>query len=111
MKDEVEKEGREEAATYDKFACFCKDNSAKRSNSVNMLNDKINDMSAEIALKTNNKKDAADELSKRTGDQEQLSKDLDDHNARCSKEKAEYEAEIADLNKAVSSLTSAIKAM
>merc|ERR1711924_353952 len=42
---------------------------------------------------------------------ETLSADLEKTNVRCAKEKAEYEAEAADLSKAISSLKNAIKAM
>jgi DNA repair exonuclease SbcCD ATPase subunit len=111
LEAEVEKEGNEEGATYEKFACFCKDTSTKKSDSVIKLNDKIEVISADIADKTQSKKDDISELQKRKSDQEVLSKELDDHNARCTKEEAEYTAEINDLNKAVSSLTAAIKAM
>jgi len=111
LKTEVEQEGASESKTYEQFACFCKDTTMKKSKSVNRLHDKIDDLSADIGDKTQTKKDDSTDLSNRMKDQEKLSKDLDDHNAQCTKDKAAYETENADLTKAVSGLTSAVKAM
>jgi chromosome segregation ATPase len=111
LKAEVENEGKAEGKTYNEFACFCKSTTKKKSDSVIKGNDNINDLSADIADKTQQKKDDATEFTQRTQDQENLSKDLDDTTARCKQEKATYEAEEADLSKAVSSLKGAIKAM
>jgi len=67
--------------------------------------------SANIADKTQERADDVTELIKRKKDQERLSQELDDTNARCAKEKAEYEFEEADLSKAIQGLEDAIKAM
>jgi len=111
MKNEVAKEGKEEAATYDTFACFCRDKTAKKSKSVQRLNKNIGLAAADIADKTQTKRDDMSETDERKDEHEKMSKELDETNARCAKEKAAYEAEAADLNKAISSLKSAIKAM
>lgn len=111
LKKEVEDEGKTEAGSYDKFACFCKDTTTTKSDSVKKLHESINLGSADIAEKTQERKDDQTELGERKVNQEKLSKDLDDTIARCKKEEAAYDAEAADLNKAISSLKSAIKAM
>lgn len=111
LKSEVESEGSEEAKGYEKFACFCKKTTTKKSNSIKKTDLAITDLSADIAKKTGQKKDDTEELAKRKRDQEQLSKDLDDTTARCAQEKAAYQAEEADQAKAISSLKKAIKSM
>lgn len=111
LKNEVSKEGAEEGKTYEQFACFCKTTTMKKANSIKKNRDTIDDMSADIGDKTQTNKDDSTDLANRKGDQEQLSKDLDAHNAQCRKDKASYETELADLNKAVSSLAGAIKSM
>jgi len=111
LKKEVEDEGKAEASTYEQFACFCKDTTKKKSDSIIKGTDKINVLSADIADKTQKKRDDSTELGERKANQEKLSKELDETKARCAKEKAVYEAEAADLSKAVSSLRSALKAM
>jgi len=111
MKTDVEAEGKAEAATYDKFACFCKDTTASKSLSIKNGNDEIDSQSADIADKTQSKKTDSREFSERKAKQEKLSADLDATNTRCATEKAEYETEEADMSKALSSLKNAIKSM
>jgi peptidoglycan hydrolase CwlO-like protein len=111
MKKEVEDEGKAEATSYDKFACFCKDTTKTKSDSVTKGNDKIDVLSADIADKTQSKVKDSTELGERKTKQEELSAELASTVARCAKEKAEYEVSEADLSKAISSLKKAIKAM
>jgi len=111
LRDEVADEGKSEASSYEKFACFCKDKTHKHSQSVKDNEDDINARSADITEMTANKKDDQTDLGKRKQDQETMSSDLDRHNTQCTQDKAAYNAELADLTKAVSSLGSAIKAM
>merc|ERR1719253_2550802 len=108
---EVEADGAKEAKAYDEFACFCKDTTLKKSDSVKKGHDKINALSADIADKTQERKDDITELGERKQKQEQLSQKLDETIARCAKEKAEYNAEAADLSKAIQGLKDAIKSM
>jgi len=111
LKKEVEKEGKDEAGAYEKFACFCKDTTGRKVKSVNKQHDAIGSLSADIADKTQTKADKNTELGERKQTQEADSAELERTNVRCAKEKAEYEAEAADLSKAISGLKDAIKAM
>jgi chromosome segregation ATPase len=111
MKDEVESDGKTEAKAYDEFACFCKDTTGAKSKSIIKGKDEIDLLSADIADKTQEKKDDTNELGERKVKQEELAADLEATNVRCAKEKAEYEAEAADLSKAIQGLKDAIKAM
>jgi len=111
LKAEVESDGTNEATEYDKFACFCKDETLSKSTSVKDGNDKINELSADIADKTQEKNNDNTELGERKKKQEKHKADLQETNVRCAKEKAEYEAEAADLSKAIQNLKDAIKAL
>jgi len=111
MKTEVENDGKNEATEYDKFACFCKDTTLAKSDSVNKGTDKIKVLSADIADKTQERKGDTVELAERKIEQEKDARELEATNVRCAKERAEYEAEAADLSKAIQSLKDAIKAM
>jgi len=111
MKKEVEGDGTAEAKAYDEFACFCKNENEARSTSIKKETDNINEMSANIADETARKEDDIAELAKRKGNQEALSRNLDETVARCAKQRAEYNAEAADLSKAIQGLEDAIKAM
>jgi hypothetical protein len=111
MKSNVEEEGKAEAAEYDKYACFCKKTTEAKSTSIKDGNDKIDLLSADIAEKSESKKEDETELKERKEKQEALSSKLEETVTRCAKEKAEYEAEAADLAKAISSLKNAIKSL
>merc|ERR1719171_1515058 len=93
MKTEVEEDGKNEATEYDKFACFCKDTTLSKSDSVKKGTDKIHELSADIAEKTAQKKEDKEELAERKVKQEKHEADLQSTTVRCAKEKAEYEAE------------------
>jgi len=111
MKSDVVKEAQAEAASYDKFACFCRDTTKKKSTSVTDGQDKIDTLSAAIADNTATKNADDTKALGLKGTKEALFKDLEENTARCATEKAEYETVAADLNKALSSLKSAIKSM
>jgi len=111
MKDKVQSEGRDEARAYAKFACFCKDTTASKSTSIQRGTEKIGLRSATIADKTAEKEEDQAELADRQKKQEKNEQDLADTTSRCAKQKAEYEAEAADMSKAIQGLTDAIKAM
>mmetsp|Transcript_30899 Transcript_30899/g.88905 ORF Transcript_30899/g.88905 Transcript_30899/m.88905 type:complete len:704 (-) Transcript_30899:112-2223(-) len=111
LKTEVETEGKTEATTYDKFACFCKDNTESKSTAITDGQDKIDSLSASIAEDTATKEGKITELSERKKKHEELAKELDETVTRCQKEAAEFEAELADLTKAINSMEKAIKAL
>merc|ERR1719258_937187 len=52
LKAEVESDGTAESSAYSEYACFCKDTSTSKSESITGGKDKINLLSAEIASKT-----------------------------------------------------------
>merc|ERR1719195_732942 len=63
LKKEVEEEGKREAAVYDKFACFCKDNTKTKSDSIIKGKDGIGTLSATIGKKPADKVEKAATLS------------------------------------------------
>merc|ERR1719389_481826 len=111
MSDKLTEESTAEAATYDKFACYCKDTTASKSESIKNGQDSIDLLSAEIAEKTAEKADKTTELGKNKEKLEKLQAFLKETEVRCAKEKADYEAKDADLVKAITSLESAMEAM
>jgi len=111
MKSECEQEAKDEAATYDTFACFCKDTTVSKSTSVTDGQDNIESLSATISEKTAEREEKITEIAERKKKQEELSTTLQETEARLAKERAEYEATAADLSKAISSLELAIQAM
>lgn len=111
LKTQVETEGAAEAQSYDSFACFCRDTTASKSGDITTGRDNINSASGLIEEKTATKASKVNDLNKRQKDHEAWTADLDAETLRCQKAKEEYDAEAADLSKAISGLTNAINAM
>jgi DNA repair exonuclease SbcCD ATPase subunit len=111
LRTEVEEESQLEGSTYNKFACFCKETTKKKSDSVIEGKEHIDILSANIAEKTQTKKNKKRELGERKKKQEELMQNLEETKTRCAKEKGIYDATNADLSKAISSLEAAITAL
>merc|ERR1719238_510214 len=76
LKDECEQEGKDEAKSYDEFACFCKDTTDEKSTSITEGQDNIDDLSATISEKTATKVDKETEIQERKQTQEELAASL-----------------------------------
>jgi len=111
LKTEIEDEGKAESTTYDKFACFCKDNTETKSKSITKGVEKIDSLTADIEADTASQAAKSSELEDRQAKHEELGASLEEETTKCAKEMAEYEAVIADLAKGLDSLDKAIKAM
>jgi len=111
LKSEVEGEGSAEATSYDAFACFCRDTTSSKSASIISGKNSINTESSTIVLKTAEKEDKEKELGNREKRGEALAAELKQTQATYDKAKTEYDAEAADLSKAISSLENAIQSM
>jgi len=111
LKKETEDEGKNEAITYESFACWCQENSDGSSDHIKQLNKWIDDDSAKIGLDTATKEDKETDVDQRKKKMEELATELQANIAECNTEKTTYEATHADLQKALSSLHSAIDVM
>jgi len=111
LKKEVEEEGKAEATTYGKFACFCNDGTKTKSKSIVEGQDKIDVTVADIGKKTATKAEKITTLGKEQQKVEDTTKLLAKTTATYVKDKATYESVNADLTKAVSSAKKAHKAL
>eukprot|EP00746_Dinoflagellata_sp_MGD_P160519 gnl/MRDRNA2_/MRDRNA2_87313_c0_seq1.p1 gnl/MRDRNA2_/MRDRNA2_87313_c0~~gnl/MRDRNA2_/MRDRNA2_87313_c0_seq1.p1 ORF type:complete len:730 (-),score=258.26 gnl/MRDRNA2_/MRDRNA2_87313_c0_seq1:92-2281(-) len=111
LKSSVEDEAKDEAKTYDKFACFCKDNTEEKSTAITDGQSTIDENSATIEKQTQEKENAEADLKKALEDIEKVSSEIKADEVKRAKEKAEYDAVQADLSKAVDSIENAIKAL
>jgi len=109
-KDTIE-EGKTEAATYDKFACFCKDATEKKSKSITEGQDKIDTTNADIGKKTATKQDKITAHGKEQDKLEATTLKLKETTEQYNKDKAAYTATNNDLTKAVNSAKRAHKAL
>jgi chromosome segregation ATPase len=111
LKSQVETEGTEEAGNYDTFACFCKKKMEGLASTITQTKQEIDILSADIEANTKDKVVTAEELEERKKDHEKLKADLASTEERLSKEQAEYDADAADLQKAIDSLRGAITSL
>jgi len=107
----VTEEGKEEAAQYDKFACFCKEQADEKTYSIEKSEKKITELSALIA-------DLKAEINTLNSDISKLSKVISDLSTKISKaeakretEHATYEEKEADAAGAISAAERAIEAL
>jgi septal ring factor EnvC (AmiA/AmiB activator) len=111
LKSSVEEEAKEEAKTYDEFACFCKDNTDERSTKITDGQSTIDENAATIEKQTQDKEQAERDLKKALDDIQKLNSEIKADEVKRAKEKAEFDAVQADLSKAVDSIENAIKAL
>jgi len=77
LRDEVKKDGRDEAAAYDAFACNCKGETEEKSREVLKQTNTISAESADIQAKTAVKNDDLSSLNGHKVKQEGLAKETD----------------------------------
>jgi hypothetical protein len=111
MKTKLTDESSAEATTYDSFACYCKDTTATKSESIKDGQTSIDTLSAELIDKTAQKGARETDLGQAKSKLEGLKIKLKETEVRCAKEKAEYQTKDADLTKAISSIESAKASM
>jgi len=111
LKAEVETEAKDEAGEYDKFACFCKDTTKEKSDAITEGQTTIDDNSATIGEQTALQAEKETKLKKFIKEIETLNLEIAAAELQREKEKAEYDAVIADLSKAISSLEGAIASL
>merc|ERR1719379_89549 len=78
LKKSVETEGAQEAATYEKFSCFCKDNTQAKAKSITEAQDSIDTTSADIGAKTAAKQEKITKHGEQQQKIEDITKELQD---------------------------------
>merc|ERR1719235_2245741 len=107
----VKEEAKEEAKVYDEFACFCKDNTKKKSDAIEEGQTTIDEESATIAENTAGLAEKETELAGFIKQIDTLTTEMAEARAQREKEAAEAAKVIADLEFACESLAKAIEAL
>ena len=107
----VLEEGEKEAATYNKFACFCKDTSKDKSDAITAGEDSKDALTAEIGELSTKRDGLDDDIKGWEEDIEDAEKEMKEAAEARAKELKKYTADEADLSGAVSALEGAIQAM
>jgi len=108
LKTQVTEEGKAEAETYDKFACFCKDKSNAKVDSIATRESDISTLTADLEQLKAEKVELKADIKKLNEDLETFEADLKKMTEIRDQEHAVYETEHADATAAVSALSSAI---
>jgi DNA repair exonuclease SbcCD ATPase subunit len=104
LESEVSEEGKKEAAEYDKFACFCKEQADEKLYSIDKSKEKIKEMEAEI-------ESLEADISDLDGDIQALGERIDEIEAKMKENKEERDAEHEDYVDEEKDLSNAIKAL
>jgi len=104
-------EGKAEAITYDKFACFCKDMTAEKSEAVTEGQDYVDEYTASIGQITSDRDETDGQINELTGKISKLDKALELEKARRHKEFTEFSALEAEISMGVRILTNTIADM
>merc|ERR1719199_1378300 len=107
----VAAEGKKEAAAYDKYACFCKEQADDKLYAIEKSTAKIADLKAEIKkldAEIAELNSAISDLSKKISN---LENEIAKKTKKREKEHAEYEVKAQDMNEAIAACGAAIDAL
>jgi chromosome segregation ATPase len=108
LQTQIVVEGKAEAKTYDKFACFCKDMTAEKTDAISAGTDKSADLSALIEQLTNDRSTADDDINDLNKKIDDLDKSMKENKEKRAGEKATFDALHAELSKGITDLTNAV---
>jgi len=111
LKENSESELKAEQDVYDKYSCFCKDNTDDKSKAITDSQVLIDDLAASIVEGTGTRDKLAAEIADLQKEIAKLDKEMKEEKASHLKDRTHREAVIADLEKAVYSLEGAISAV
>jgi len=111
LSKKVAAEGAKEAAQYDKFACFCKDQADKKLYNIEKSDAKIADLAAEIKELNGDISKLASEISDLAKSISALENEIDQKTKKREKQHAVYEARAKDMNEAIAAAKAAIQAL
>eukprot|EP00448_Togula_jolla_P040678 CAMPEP_0170645530 /NCGR_PEP_ID=MMETSP0224-20130122/43137_1 /TAXON_ID=285029 /ORGANISM="Togula jolla, Strain CCCM 725" /LENGTH=669 /DNA_ID=CAMNT_0010976769 /DNA_START=26 /DNA_END=2034 /DNA_ORIENTATION=- len=100
LESEVQEEGSSQAATYNTFACYCKDTTLAKSELITNGQDTVDVESANIEAKTAEQAQKESEIQDRTVKRDELAADLKAETLRCDSRLAKLKADMASLGEA-----------
>jgi chromosome segregation ATPase len=108
LRTQVQTEGAAEAATYDEFACFCRDTTDEKVTSINTKDDEVEQHVADVTQLSATRDELSAQIAELNSDYDSLSADLAKATKLREAEHAEYAVNYADMAKAVDSLDRAV---
>lgn len=111
MQKEIEAEGAHEKELYDKFMCFCDGNNAEMKKSVEDMKVKIEGYASAVEQEKAEKAQLEQDLIGHKADKASAIEDLEKATGLRNKEKAEFDADLADQKTNLAGVSSAIPAL
>lgn len=108
---QVQEEGKNEAAQYDKYACFCKEQADEKAYAIAKSTDKIQALQAEIDLLTAAIADLDKEAGELGGEIETLKTDIENLEEARAEEHAEWQKADENVTGAINATEEAIEIM
>merc|ERR1719230_1205959 len=108
---EIEEEGKTEAAQYDKFACFCKEQAREKTWAIEKSEKKIKKLEAEIEELEAEIAELTEKVTELTEKIEKLEKKIEKLIQERNKEHKAYLVEAEDMDAAISAMKRAIEAL
>jgi chromosome segregation ATPase len=111
LQTQVIEEGKAEATTYDKFACFCKDMSDDKSDAITTGQTNVEDLTALMNEKTAYRAELDTQIEELNNAITTMETEIKDAKAHRAAERAEYLKNKGDVKKGIGELDAAMKVL
>jgi len=111
LQTQVIEEGKAEAGTYDKFACFCKDMTDDKTDAITTGQANVDDLTATMNSKSSNRAEVDTEIAGLNEDITTMEEEIVAAKEQRKKARAEYEKNKADVKDGISELDAAKKVL
>jgi hypothetical protein len=111
LQAKVSAEGKAEAATYDKFACFCKSKTDEKVKAIAEEEQTVKDLQAEITSLSADRDTLDQNIQDLTTEIAQYEEDIKTSTKVREEEKATFEAALLDVTKSVTQLEKAVETL
>mmetsp|Transcript_12053 Transcript_12053/g.26700 ORF Transcript_12053/g.26700 Transcript_12053/m.26700 type:complete len:710 (+) Transcript_12053:100-2229(+) len=109
LQAQTELEGHNEAQTYEKLACFCKDKTTEKSDAIEKGAAMVTSLKGTLADLVSRRDTKAGDVKTNQGDIQQTQKDIEDSKASFESFKSTHKTNHVDMSEALKSLEEAIK--
>lgn len=111
LSGKVTAEGKKDAAQYDKYACFCKEQASDKLYAIENSDAKIKDLNAEIKALNAVIAELNSQIAKLSKKITNLEKEIKDKTEKRDKEHEKYLAKAQDMDEAIGACAAAIEAL
>merc|ERR1719230_1971221 len=111
LQTQVIEEGKAEASTYDKFACFCKDMTDDKTDAITTGQANVDDLTATMNSKSSQRADIDKEIEDLNTDITTMEEEIKAAKEKRAADRAEYLKNKADVKDGISELEGAMKVL